>query len=362
MQGNKIKDAIITIVFLTTLFSVFIINIIVKDKTISDSERRKLVSFPKITKSNIMDGELSEKFEKYFSDQFVGRDFFRSLKTVWSLNIFNQKDNNELFVKDNSLYKMEYKLKEKNVEKSAEKIQEIYNKYLTNMNVYYAIIPEKNYYLKKDDHLKMDYEKIKEIMNKNLRDINYIDIWSSLNLQDYYRTDLHWKQENLYDVVNCLKKDMGLKNTDFSQYNIQDKGNFYGVYYGQLGVNIEPDKLYILTNNELESCVTYNFETNQKGKIYQNPKTADKYDIYLSGAVPLVTVENPNSKSRKELLLFRDSFGSSLAPLLLDSYRKITLIDIRYMSSKNLDQYIDFKEQDVLFLYSSLVLNQNILK
>lgn len=362
MKGNKVKDAIVTIAFLIILFSVFIINIVVKDKTISASERRRLASFPKITKSEVMTGKLSEKFEKYFSDQFVGRDFFRSLKTVWNFNVFRQKDNNELFVKDNSIYKMEYKLKEKNIKKSAEKINEIYNKYLKNMKVYYSIIPDKNYYLEKDDHLKMDYEKIKDIMSQNLSNIKYIDIWDELDLNDYYRTDLHWKQEKLDDVVMCIKENMNLENTDFAKYDVKDKGEFYGAYYGQLGMKVKPDNLYILTNEELEKCVTYNFETNQIGKVYQTPRTSDKYDIYLSGAVPLLRIENPNSKSNKELILFRDSFGSSLAPLLLDSYSKITLVDIRYMSSKNLDQYIEFNGQDVLFLYSSLVLNQNILR
>ena len=38
------------------------------------------------------------------------------------------------------------------------------------------------------------------------------------------------------------------------------------------------------------------------------------------------------------------------------------LIDIRYISSKLLGEYIEFNDQDVLFLYSTLVLNQNILK
>ena len=66
--------------------------------------------------------------------------------------------------------------------------------------------------------------------------------------------------------------------------------------------------------------------------------------------------------TNKELLLFRDSFGSSIAPLLVENYSKITLIDLRYISSMILDKYIDFKEQDVLFLYSTVVLNQNILK
>ena len=84
--------------------------------------------------------------------------------------------------------------------------------------------------------------------------------------------------------------------------------------------------------------------------------------MFLSGATPLITIENPQSNSNKELLLFRDSFGSSLAPLLAYNYSKITLIDLRYISEKLLDEYIDFKNQDVLFIYNTLVLNQGIMQ
>jgi len=59
------------------------------------------------------------------------------------------------------------------------------------------------------------------------------------------------------------------------------------------------------------------------------------------------------------LILFRDSFGSAIAPLLVQGYRSITLVDIRYLSSAMLDRFIDFYGQDVLFLYSTIVLNNS---
>ena len=145
-------------------------------------------------------------------------------------------------------------------------------------------------------------------------------------------------------------------------YISKEIGDFYGTYYGQLGIKLPPDKLYILTNDVIENCTTYNFEKNKTGTIYEGNTSSDKYDIYLSGATPLISIENPNAKTDKELLLFRDSFGSSLAPLLVDNYSKITLIDLRYISSKLLENYIEFEKQDVLFLYSTVVLNQNVLK
>ena len=49
--------------------------------------------------------------------------------------------------------------------------------------------------------------------------------------------------------------------------------------------------------------------------------------------------------------------ASSLVPLLVQDYAAVTLVDIRYISSQMLSRHISFSGQDVLFLYSTLVLN-----
>jgi len=359
---EKTKNKIITLGFIIILISIFFINIIAKDKTVSITERRKLAQFPEVTISKIANGDVMKKLEDYTIDQFVGRDVFRRIKSFFNTNIYKQKDDNKLFEKDGAIYKMEYPLNENNVKKSANKIKEVYEKYLKEMNVYYAIIPDKNYYLENDDHLKIDYNKLKNILNNELAQMNYIDIWESLTLEDYYRTDLHWKQENLINVVNKIENEMNLNITSKNNYKIKNEYDFYGTYYGQLAINVEPDKLYTLTNETIEKCTTYNFETQKNGTVYAEATSADKYDTYLSGAVSIINIDNPNANTEKELLLFRDSFGSSLAPLLIENYSKITLIDLRYVSSQLLEKFVTFENQDVLFLYSSVVLNQNILK
>lgn len=358
---DKTKNIIVTIGFVFILMLVFLINIVTKDKEISTTERRKLASFPEVSISKLLKGETTGKFENYAVDQFVGRDTYRIVKAFYSTNIYKQKDNNNLFEKDGAIYKMEYPLSEANIRKTVIKINDVYNTYLKNMNVYYAIIPDKNYYLENDDHLKFDYEELKQIMAEELTNLKYIDIWDSLKLEDYYKTDIHWRQENLANVVDTIEINMNLSKTK-GNYIVCDIGNFYGTYYGQIPGNFEPDKMCILINDTLNNCTTYNYETKKIGKVYDEKKTQDKYDIYLSGATPIISIENKNANTDKELLLFRDSFGSSLAPLLMGNYRKITLIDLRYISSKLLDQFIEFEDQDVLFLYSTVVLNQNILK
>ena len=265
---DKTKNIIITICFVSLLILVFSINILVEDKQISITERRKLAGFPEVSISKLLTGETTSKFENYAVDQFVARDTFRSIKAFYSTNIYRQKDNNNFFEKDGAIYKMDYPLNEKNIEKSASKINEVYNTYLKGMNVYFAIIPDKNYYLENDDHLKFDYNLVKQIMNNELTNLKYIDIWDSLELEDYYKTDLHWRQEKLGKVVNTIKTNMNLENTE-SNYVICDVGNFYGTYYGQLSANVMPDKMYILINDTINNCTTYNYET----KVQQQTKS-----------------------------------------------------------------------------------------
>ena len=106
---------------------------------------------------------------------------------------------------------------------------------------------------------------------------------------------------------------------------------------------------------------SYNAETELYGPVYDLEKLdgRDPYDVYLSGAVPLLVIENPTAATDRELVIFRDSFASSLAPLLLEGYAKITLIDIRYINSSLIGNYISFSNQDVLFLYNTLILNSS---
>ena len=217
-MNEKRKNKVITIGFIAILFILFIANIIKKDEAVSISERRKLAQFPTVTLENVASGKTMEEIDKYVVDQFVLRDSFRSIKAYWSDYIFRQKDNNGLFLKDGCIYKIEYPLNKKNVQKTSSKIKNICEKYLNDdMNIYYSLIPDKNYYLE-SDYLKIDVYEMQKVMQEVLPNIKYIDITDALSLQDYYKTDLHWKQENLRKVVKVLEDKMNLKNTSNIHY------------------------------------------------------------------------------------------------------------------------------------------------
>ena len=122
-----------------------------------------------------------------------------------------------------------------------------------------------------------------------------------------------------------------------------------------------PDVIYYLDHDVLNQCKVYDFQNEKDILIYDMAKAQgeDPYEMFLSGAISLITIENPNATTDKELIIFRDSFASSLAPLLAEGYAKMTLVDIRYIRSDMLSQFITFENQDVLFIYSTLVLNHS---
>ena len=358
-MSEKIKDILNSMIFVFIIIGIFIFNIISKDKELSVSERRYLTQIPKISMSNLKKETFSNKFENYVMDQFIFREKFKSLKTYMQLNIFKQKDNNSLYIYNNYIIKQE-KLNEDSVENAMRKIDEIYDKYLQGMKVYYSVIPDKAYFIKKEDYIGIDYEKLKEKL-KLKNDITYIDIFDKLRLEDYYKTDTHWKQEKIGKVVDEFAKKMNFSKRliNHQTYTENIINDFYGVYYGQLAYNMEPEKIIYMTNDIIEEAEVYNYETEKTTKVYDINYNIDKYDVFLSGPEALLKITNPNATTDKELIIFRDSFGSSITPLLLPAYSTIILIDTRYISSKELDRYVEFDNQEVLFLYSTLILNNS---
>ena len=115
----------------------------------SDSERRPLKQFPKVSLEEVLSGDFMSEFESYVTDQFPLRDGFRKLKSFFSSKILGQKDVHDIYIVDGYASKMEYPLNEDNVERAVWRFRYVYDKYMKDADIstYYAIIPDKKYFL-----------------------------------------------------------------------------------------------------------------------------------------------------------------------------------------------------------------------
>ena len=363
-MSKQIKN--ITIVIMTAFFlcGFTLWGLLKPDDTESVSERRPLASFPAVNAESVFAGDFMTGFEKYTLDHFPLRDRFRTLKAITAFYAFAQKDNNDIYIKNGFASKLEYPMNEDSIEYAAKRFQFVYEQYLAdkNMNVYLSIIPDKNFFLAQENgYPSMDYEKFISQMRDSVNFAEYIDITGLLELSDYYRTDTHWRQEKILDVAQHLASGMGVTLTaEYTQKLVETP--FFGVYYGQSALPLPADELYYLDNDILSECKVYDYETESYIPVYDLEKTEenDPYEMFLSGSKSLLEITNTNASTDKELIIFRDSFGSSLSPLFAEAYAKITIVDIRYISPNMLGSFISFDNQDVLFIYSTSVLNNSI--
>ena len=363
---EKQKSICILVMTGAALFSLSAWCLIKPADRYSDSERRALAAMPEFTAESVLSGTFMSDFEEYAADQFPLRDRFRTLKAVTELKLFHKLDNNGIYTADEHLSKLEYPMNTLMLDHAAERFSWIYDTYLkeTDTNLYFSIIPDKNKFLANEhDVLSMDYDAFAEYMKEKTDYMEYIDIYDMLAADDYYMTDTHWRQECIVDIAEKLANAMGISVHAEFRENISTTP-FCGVYCGQSALDFPPDTLKYLTNEVLDSCIVTSYDTGKPVQVplYDMAAAAgkDPYEMFAGGSDALVTIENPDADTERELILFRDSFGSSIAPLFMAGYSKVTLVDIRYIQSSMLGQFIEFDDQDVLFLYSTLLLNNSM--
>ena len=332
---------------------------------ISEAERRPLKQMPEITLETLLNGKFMSEFEDFTLDQFPLRDTFRQVKSLFHYYVLGQKDNNAIYITDGFAVKQEYPYNPGSVDHALNRFNRLYEKYLkdSGSQILMTIVPDKGFYLgESSGHLTMDYEAMFSAFQAGMPWARFVDITDVLEAEDYYRTDTHWRQEKILDAATKLCEALGVTAPLAEEYTaVALQRPFYGVYYGQAALPMEPETMYLLESDLLRDCTVLDWESGKSNGVYDMGKLEDKdlYNVFLSGSRSLLTIENPNASTDKELIVFRDSFGSSMVPLLVQDYARVTLVDIRYIQIDVLDRFLEFSGQDVLFLYSTLVLNNS---
>lgn len=342
----------------------------------SGAERRKLAQAPELSVQSLLaenkynrDGSIKEKlsymtlFEDYSLDQFPMRDGFRQIKALFHYNVMRQKDNNDIYIVGDQAAKMLYPLNETMVKGNLSVFDYIQKNYLlkNQCKSFMAVVPDKGFYLAENNgYLSLDYDRMFSLVQEGMPWATHIDLTQSLEIADYYATDTHWRQECILPAAQTISQALGVtppQQADFTQEQVSDR--FYGVYYGQAALPMNPEPMYLLRSDLLEGCRVFDVQTKSYTPVYDMEKLSgkDPYDVFLSGAKAVLRIENPNAATKKNLIVIRDSFGSSMVPLLVQDYATVTVVDLRYVDYRMLEQFVNFRGAQVLFLFNTQVLN-----
>lgn len=338
-------------VFLAVLFGFSLLHLALPDREVSRSERRRLAQLPPLSSG------FSDKLEEYMLDQFPLREQLRTVNSLVRLYGLGQADIHSIYLHGGGAFRMDGPLQEKQVRHAAAVFSAVQEKYFPSLPAHYVIVPDKNAKAE-TGRPRLDTETMRGIVREALPGMTEIDIWDLLSADDYYKTDPHWRQERLLPVAAAICEALGADAP--GTFTEKTLSPFYGAYYGQAALPMAPDTLTYLESADTKAAKVTGPELDGAQPVYRPELLdgTDGYDVFLSGAQAVLTVTSPNVHNGRHLVLFRDSFGSSLAPLLLGSFERITLVDLRYISAARLTDYADLSDAtDVLYLCSTAVWN-----
>ncbi|MCR5823116.1 MAG: hypothetical protein K6G60_01685 [Lachnospiraceae bacterium] len=332
-------------------------------KNISEAERRPLASAPVLSCKNVMKGDYFEDLDLWTADHFAGRETLRHLRFLFQTGILNENEYNGFVNHNGYIISLPKNINSSSIAYAAERFNAVWERYLKNSgsHIYRTLVPDKSSFAGKWGYPTIDLDLMDQLYADSLPFAEAISLRDILSLEDYYYTDSHWRQEKLTPaakhILEAMGRDSSLLDGDLETDSLYP---FLGVYAGQSAMDPDPETIYWLKGGYLNELKAINLEIRAPLKIYDpegcDPK--DLYTLFLGGGLGLIRIENPDAPEG-QLVIFRDSYASSMAPLLASAYRTVYLVDMRYAHPDVYGRFIPFENSDVLFMFSETLMNNS---
>lgn len=304
------------------------------------TENRTLSEWPAFVKEGRLNRNYLQEVGAYFNDHFAFRNDMVAANALIMSNVFGQSAVDTVLTgTDHWLYYTDslddYLGQEVISEREAYHIAhnlEIVQKKLKQKNIEFAftIAPNKNSLY--DDHMPYYYrKKAGNINNRVLVEplleklsVSYINLYEAFEKQDevlYRKQDSHWNEKGAVLAYNTILDALGREHEDYSDAEIirvkTEEGDLATALYS-VAAEPEWDYRYIYESNYIYTTETKSWE-----------------DVWIQ-------TESPGKKGN--LLMFRDSFGNTLSPLLAEEYGKAAFSkDTVYHLDASIEQcYPDF--------------------
>lgn len=320
---------------------------------------------PGINGGQIISGRYEEKFETYFTDQFLLRDMWIEMKAGFDRLIGRVESNGVYLGKDGYLIEKFAEPDGKNLKETCSAMGNFAKRY-GEVKQYAMIVPNAVEIL--SDKLPAfapaaDQGKHLDTLGKELekQGITVLDMRGVLKKNRdkklYYKTDHHWTTEAAYLAFLEAGKTMGYNGSEITFDALPVTGRFQGTLSAKSGFRSgekEELEVYLPKDGSPSSVVNYVDEQKKTASFYDTGKldTRDGYACFLGGNHPLIRIETP-VQSDKTLLVLKDSYANCYLPFLATQYRKIVAVDPRYYYG-DLEELMQVEEiQEVLYLYNA---------
>ena len=392
---------------LLTVFAVFMLGVFGLDMCFtsnpySELENRQLKQKPVFTLESLFMNRYTKEYEEYINDQFVGRDGWITMKSVFETLLAKTENNGVAYGADgyllNKMYDPIYAESRPNgtgfggdgqVDSSIpvvdtaqlERNAGFLNQFLASYDGHVTVAVAPNSYEVLRDKLPLglpdvDQEKAIGAFYGKLtgEDLTTLDLLTPLTqaageMEVCYRTDHHWTTDGAWVGYAAYAQSRGIGYAsleELAQYR-REVPDFLGTYYNKTkNYDVIPDTLVWYDIPVEEVTIDGKTEVLQADGstvpvtgIYQTEKfsTRDKYAAFLYGNNGLTVIRTDNNKNHVDgqvsrVLLIKDSYGNCFAPFLTFSYDEVWVADLRNMTFQVSQTVAENRFDDVLVLYN----------
>lgn len=322
-------------------------------KSFSQLENRYLKQAPKFTLASLFDGSYTQTYETYINDQFVGRDSWITVKSRSEQALLKTENNGIVYGKDGRLFEKYTSYDRAQLMKNLSFLEEFA---AGQDNVTFSVVPSG--YMLTPEALPVglqlvDQQPVLREMAEAVPSASWIDTLSVLQQSGdndlFYRTDHHWRVRGAYLFYKAFCESRGLEPAAEESLPLRQVEGFYGTYFSKCKkAGIQPDTLTFY-DLPVQSVTVDGAE---KENWYDEAAfgSRDKYGALLYGNGGLTILKNGDGD--RKLLLIKDSYSNALAPLFLENYDAVYVVDLRSFP-KGMQQLCESEHfTDILVLYS----------
>ena len=237
-------ESLIGKIFILSLFLVLIVNLLLPDKEQSEEENRVLETLPAPSLTSVLNGDFMEQWESYMSDQFAGRNLWRSLKVGLDRLGGSRMENGVYIGRDGQLLEDIAVPDNELFTANINAVKSFANTY-SDIPATVMLIPDAACIL--SDSLPAfasveDQRQMFSMVERGLGDsVKWVDAYSTLNKHKaeklYYKTDHHWTTQGAFYVFQEAAASLGIEedvSDDYVSYTVTD--SFNGVLASTSGV------------------------------------------------------------------------------------------------------------------------------
>lgn len=360
-MNTRIRDALVCALFAAFLSGMLGMFFALPERAFSEKEKRYLEKRPALSMKTLLSGDFGERAESWAADHLPGRDLFIGLNAAAERAAGLQVTKEIYIGRDGRLFERPCTDDDGTLEKNRAAIAEFAGAVGKTVDV--MLVPSAGFLMRDqisdladpytDDRL------IAEFFAQESDAIHPVELLAPFSAFPapetlFYRTDHHWTSRGAYEAYRIYCAEKGKTPLPPDSYRITTEGGFYGTTYARACFWGLPPETLELWSSGGHYRVSFSEKEGSFDSLFFRDRLqeADKYPVWLDGNHPLVTIENLDPAAEGSLLVIRDSFANCLGCFLADSWKTVTLLDLRYYKEDAAALCAERQFDDILMVYS----------